>query len=203
MIELLMVIILVGVLSTVAIPQFLDFRKEGKVSALKQNLSTLRIALKNQTQQALLKCGVGNTSTWLTMGGYNFWQALALNWMSGNSITHYQADSNVRVCTNAMITNASDRPFISIAPASLAHLYVGGVDMGTQPGIPLNPFTDPKSYTVVDTLCMVDNGDLWNGTCPLIDWMNANGRNCAWLLNTNTGDIFPGTRTPGIDECYW
>lgn len=46
MIELLMVIVLVGILSVVATPQFLDFRKEAKLESLRFILAIMQIGYK-------------------------------------------------------------------------------------------------------------------------------------------------------------
>ncbi len=60
MIELLMVIMLVAILGATALPQFLDFRQEARVAALQQSLQAMRVGIKLQTQQALLKCNASS-----------------------------------------------------------------------------------------------------------------------------------------------
>ena len=52
MVELLMVVVLIGALSAAAIPQFLDFRNEGRASTTKFILNSMRIGIKNQLNQA-------------------------------------------------------------------------------------------------------------------------------------------------------
>lgn len=56
MIELLMVIMLVALLGSVALPQFLDFRQEARVASMKQNLTALRSAVRMQQTLIRLKC---------------------------------------------------------------------------------------------------------------------------------------------------
>jgi len=56
MIELLMVIMLVALLGSVALPQFLDFRQEGRVASMRQNLTAMRSAVRMQQTLIRLKC---------------------------------------------------------------------------------------------------------------------------------------------------
>ncbi|MEZ4814774.1 MAG: type II secretion system protein [Bdellovibrionota bacterium] len=56
MIELLMVIMLVAILGSVAITQYLDFRKEGKEAAAAQVAASLNTAIKLQFVQSTLRC---------------------------------------------------------------------------------------------------------------------------------------------------
>lgn len=57
MIEMLMVIVIVGLLAGVAIPQFLDFRVEAKDAAVKASLGAVGSGIMNQYAQSLLRCG--------------------------------------------------------------------------------------------------------------------------------------------------
>lgn len=61
MLELVCVMALVGILSVIAIPKFMDARDEGRAAAVQQNLATLRSGLKNQAHQANLRCGADPT----------------------------------------------------------------------------------------------------------------------------------------------
>ena len=66
MIELLMVILLVAVLGAVALPQFLDFRTEGRVAATQSLVNSIRSGIKLQYSQAILRCN-GSSSSWPTL----------------------------------------------------------------------------------------------------------------------------------------
>jgi len=55
LIEIVMVILLVGILAAVAIPQFVDFRKEAKDAAMEGGLGSLRAGLAIATSSIALK----------------------------------------------------------------------------------------------------------------------------------------------------
>ncbi len=56
LVEILMVLLLVGILAAVAIPQFVDFQADAKNSATESNLAALRTGILNQRAQANLRC---------------------------------------------------------------------------------------------------------------------------------------------------
>lgn len=56
LIEMLMVILLVAIMSGIAIPQFVDFRKEARNASVNAALGALRTALSSQIGQMLLRC---------------------------------------------------------------------------------------------------------------------------------------------------
>jgi prepilin-type N-terminal cleavage/methylation domain-containing protein len=95
MIELLMVIMLVAILGAVALPQFLDFRTEGRVAATQSLVSSVRSGIKLQYSQQILRCSGANGS-WPT-----------LNQVSTNNIT-----TGATPCTTALVANAAERRFI-------------------------------------------------------------------------------------------
>jgi MSHA pilin protein MshA len=97
MIELLMVIMLVAILGAVALPQFLDFRTEGKVAAAQSIVSSIRSGIKLQYSQQILRCG-GSNGAWPTLAA-----------VSGNNI------ALGAFCTISTVTNASERRFIDQA----------------------------------------------------------------------------------------
>lgn len=75
MIELLMVILLIAVLGAVAVPQFLDFRQEGRAAATRAILNAVRTGIKLQRSQAILRCSADN----------NYYPSLAA--LTSNDIT--------------------------------------------------------------------------------------------------------------------
>lgn len=96
MIELLMVIMLIAILGAVALPQFLDFRTEGKIAATQGIVSAVRSGIKLQYSQALLRCnGVG--------GVYP-----PLDSLQANDITAGAAP----LCTAAQVPTAGEAKFI-------------------------------------------------------------------------------------------
>lgn len=57
MIELLLVIIIVGSLAASAMPNFLDFRNDGRLAMISNILANWRVGLKMQKQQMIMRCG--------------------------------------------------------------------------------------------------------------------------------------------------
>ncbi len=96
MIELLMVIMLVSILGSLALPQYLDFRKEGRFTAAKQAASSFNVGIKLQLQQARLKCGVLHSN-------YPPIDSIAANDITAGATPF---------CTAAQIPNSLERRFI-------------------------------------------------------------------------------------------
>lgn len=207
MIELLMVIILVGVLSAIAIPLFLDFRKDAKASALRQNLAMIRTGIKNQILQARLKCGITNPDTWVNTDGYTtFYTALKEN-MNFNDITHFGTDgsySHFKICNAAQVPNPNDRLFFNTAGSTLARWCEDGV-CGSYSVYPSNPFTrengwvsNPLGDSQTISYAGYPNG---GGICGMAtQYMNLNYF-IHWVYINDTGEVFPGTNTAGVREC--
>ncbi|MEZ4814457.1 MAG: type II secretion system protein [Bdellovibrionota bacterium] len=97
MIELLMVIMLVAILGAVALPQFLDFRTEGKIAATQSLVSSIRSGIKLQYSQQILRCG-GSNGAWPTLAA-----------VSGNDITLGAS------CDSSEVTNTAETRFIDQA----------------------------------------------------------------------------------------
>jgi len=110
MIELLMVILLVAILGAVALPQFLDFRTEGKVAAAQSLVNSIRSGIKLQYSQQILRCSVPN-GTWPT-----------LNALSLNDITEGRTTANATACTSLDNISTAEYRFVD------------------QPALPSNPF---------------------------------------------------------------
>lgn len=212
MIELLMVIILVGVLSAVALPQFLDFRKEGKASALRQSLNSLRVAYKNQTQQAVLRCGISKPSTWTSPLFRSFYQSMYFNYTGGNDITYCNTTGSGTtwgLCTVAQIPDPADRKFLSVSDSERAHRFTnnGATDMGPVGFFPKNQLLNPSDFFTAYEATITTNAELAarGGPCGLSDFYKASpyfwGHN--WIFNTDSGEIWAGTNTAGLNECNW
>lgn len=184
MIELLMVIILVGVLGAVALPQFLDFRKEGKAAALRQTLNAFRVGLKNQIAQAKLRCQ-SNPST-------SDYEATFLYGIRQNDIT-INTGGYTTICTAANIPNAQDRKFIDFPAAELAVGKYSGFPI-TDHNVPGNPFID-KSAATIDPVCNV------SGLTAANICAEASSRVCHWIYMMDKQEIYAGTNTTGINEC--
>jgi type II secretory pathway pseudopilin PulG len=198
MVELLMVIILVGVFSALAATQFLDFRKEGRIASIKQNLAMMRTAIKNQTQQAILRCGytIANVNS-----GDLFYR---LGWnMIYNDNTYYAGNPTTRLCTAAQVTSATDRKFFNIDPSERAQLYIGGVYFGLNLFVPKNPFsvTGPGVDTV-NEIALFSGGYISSqgGSCNVAN-LYVGDILLQWLYNISTGEIWAGSNTAGINEC--
>lgn len=198
MIELLMVIILVGVLSAVAIPQFLNFRRLGQVASLQESLRTLRVGIANQIQNARLRCGVSNLSTWVSPSGSSFYSALGTQLYYGR-ITAEPAEL---ICTNAQIPNSNEQRFISISENERAHNVQSFIDYGPQVYyMPKNPFA--LQVSEVHPFCGYSAATLTGYSGSLCNYITAisGGTSCHWMYNFDTGEIHPGTNTTGINEC--
>lgn len=194
MIELLIVMLLVSVLGAVAIPKFLDFRNEGKAAQLRYVLNALRIGIKNQTQQARLKCAVAPTPSNLTLN------------LVYNDVTYWSNDATKRLCTVSEIPNASERPFWNFPSSQLAHEYNAGADLGVGAGAtPANPFISANSATLIYPIVggVSDaNVQAKGGNCGWVDfYVGAASTRFHWWVNTDTLEVFPGTNTSGINEC--
>jgi type II secretory pathway pseudopilin PulG len=204
MIELLMVIILVGLLSALAVPAFLDFRKEGKAAAVRSKLAALRMAVKNQTQQAQLRCGVGNINSFVSNGGRGFYDSIWEN-MYWNSVTVCGGypPAGCTICNPTQIPAGSER---FIPPSGdVAHQEIGGVDYGpyTPLGLPANPFSGTINNVFYYPFNRYPSAQIQasGGRCAIADEIANQGYAYHWIMDSTTGDIFAGTNTPGVNEC--
>ena len=200
MIELLMVIVIVGSLATSAIPQLLNFQTEAKVAALQQTLATMRVALKNQTLQAILRCRVTNPTTWQVSVNY-FYFVMGIYSMPANDITTQSGNASLEICRTADIPNLGDRKFWSISANETARRYNAlGVQTATSL-MPANPFavwssTYPQQITLVDAT----NSPL-SPCARIAERIASVSTRYHWHLNYLTGVLSAGTDTPGVNEC--
>lgn len=97
LIEMIMVILLVGILSAVAIPQFIDFRTEAKNAATKGILATVRTGINIQYSQQMLRC-----------------DGVAGEWPTADSLTANDNTSGAGArCSAAQIVNEAERKFVA------------------------------------------------------------------------------------------
>lgn len=96
MIELLMVILIIAVLGAVAVPQFLDFRSEGKAAAASQIADAFHVGIKIQLSQSILRCENQSRSY------------PPLDSVQANDVTAGASP----LCTTSEITNVADRKFL-------------------------------------------------------------------------------------------
>ncbi len=184
MIELLCVIVIVSTLGTTAMGQFLDFRKEARAAVLRQTLISLRSGIKNQIQQALLKCNRSYTEIVST--------SFLLNSVRYNDVT-----TNNGLCTTTQVPNAADRKTVQFNGQGAIEIFYAPE---VYSAMPPNPFvivdlsSPPEEVRVIegylgsaDTACGMANSP----ANPLTHW----------YLDTETGNISAGTNTPGINEC--
>ncbi len=99
MVELLMVITTVGIISIVALPKFLDFRKEARVATSQNYINHLRSALTTKKTQMMLYCRQGS-EVWPRK------EAIELN-----DIT--EAGAPEAHCSPAQVPNGEDRKFFA------------------------------------------------------------------------------------------
>ena len=203
MVELLMVIIVVGVLAALALPQFLDFRREGKIAALRQSTAVIRTALKLQTQQAILRCGITGPSTYTTSGGSSFYYALLLNTIIYNDITGYAGDATFGICTTANVVNVGDRKVLNISLNEIAGRYSAGVRTAQIRYLPANALVDTSYSGEIYAVGASSHSDFvtYGGPCGIAADLLSNGIIAHWLFDADTGEIFPGTNTAGVNEC--
>ncbi len=128
MIELLMVIMLVAILGAVALPQFLDFRNEGRKAAVKTTLNTVRAGLINSRMQLILRCsGIPDVHVSSSQLLNNDVTTANTN-LSGEVMDGGPGESIGVTCTTGTIPDALERRIFD------ANISPGGT------GWPANPF---------------------------------------------------------------
>ncbi len=213
MVELLLVMVVVAILTSAAIPMMLDFRREARIAVARQIIANVRTSYKIKTQQAVMSCGAqaSFSQTRLIMGFpiyETFYSKLASNCLS-NDITYAETNPVYRVCTKAQVPAAADRRCLDIGPSEYAHAYSAtGQDYGPQSAaVPSNPLVNTSNPGVYTTSVLISgytqaqinsNG----GRCGIVDMHRTlYGQAANWWIDSVNGEIFAGTNTPGINEC--
>jgi len=207
MIELLMAIALMSLMASLALPTMVDFRNEGKASVVRENLKSLRMGIKSQIQQSILRCGVDTLDSWQTPGGTPFYEALGEN-MFYNDITYFNADPQYRICIPSQIPEDARKGW-RVSGSRASNITVcwdvdtgscGITDNGADGEHPVNPFVvrdgSKNSYEMLHITT-----DMIETLGSVCDVVLASPFTSHWLYNTDTGEIFAGTDTPGIHEC--
>ncbi len=207
-IELLTVMLLIAILGATALSAFIDFRLEARAAVVRRTIDVIRVGIKNQIQQAVLRCGAGPPNTYNNSRGRSLFSNLA-NALFTNDITASESPGfpffNVlNICTDAQISNPTDRLFWQVSTFELAHSYTGLNDTGVSSSMPKNALLEPSAFaSVVPIFSGLSSSIIstWGGRCGVIDYVALISLRAHWLYNPDTGDIFAGTNTPGISEC--
>ncbi len=99
MIELLMVIMIVSMLGATALPQFLDLRKEARIAAVQNYVSSVRAGIKNQKAQMILRCNAAIDDI------------LSINHIMANDIT-VEPFASAEDCATTEVDNPDERRFV-------------------------------------------------------------------------------------------
>ena len=99
LIELVMVIVIIGILASVAIPRFVDLTSHAKTSATKGNLGALRAAAVVRYAQ---EATAGGTPTFPALSGSDFSQGvLPVNQFNNQSAINYVSSTVSGTATSA------------------------------------------------------------------------------------------------------
>ena len=186
LIELLLVIVVVGILATVGITQFVNFGKDAREAAVKSNLQILRNAISAQNGMMRTRCGVTS----------NAWPPITA--LRGNDITLFDAtDANagattVAFCTTTQIGNTSDQKFVAV-------------------GLPPNPWQAPADlaiagatspYTPDDGFGVAVGGDCGAGAGSEKLGTSRGAGAYGWCYNEVTGELWANsTCNDGANPC--
>ncbi len=192
MIEMLMVIALVALLSALAIPAFLDFRREGKIASVKNSLGNFRSAIKIQKARLTVRCGLtGNTSypTAAQMTNNSILPVASLNGTPGDVVTD-TCLSNIGTTLGpdeAMIMNGAFpvNPFVN---AQYGGVY--GTNFGTSfSGVER---CDHLISSLVNTNCVTTSV---SNTTPIGATVTCNPTQelPSWIYNEYDGEIWANT----------
>lgn len=116
MIELMIAILTIAVLSTIVTYQYIDMRNEARKSVLRENLNSMRLGIKNQRQQMILRCHKTNES----------WPSLAS--VSGNYLSFTDCAESIRIPDRQFIdeTNLPVNPMATTGTNSVTQCVGNG-----------------------------------------------------------------------------
>ncbi len=171
LIEMIMVILLVAILAAVALPQFIDFRVEGKNAATRNALAAMRTGVAIQYVASVLRCSVA-AGVW----------PRATDLIANNITT--------TTCTTTQVPVAEERKFAK-AP---------GAASGA-PELPYNPWhlaTNPDNNAVYACLagssCDADSVVKTGLSCTVAATLALGG----WCYDQATGHVWANSQSNGV-----
>jgi hypothetical protein len=187
--ELFCIIVVVASLVIFAFPEFTNFNNYAKAATVKAALNTIRSGIRFKAEQAEVMCGKKNT-------GPSFYARLLQN-IHLNDIT-----ADPTFCSREQIPLYKDRKFFEILPNENSVGYSDGIRTTTME-LPRNLLVKPRQTKTVVPGFFITNANLqsFGGPCELVDYYNSINWSGAWMFNRDTGEVFAGTNTPGINEC--
>ena len=184
LVELLLVILVLGILATVGITQFVNFGKDAREASVKSNLQILRNAIASQNGMMRNRCGI-TSSAWPLLGALRLNDITAVDTADANA-----GASTVAYCTAAQIGNVMDQKFVAVGLpsnpwAAPADILAGGLPAGIDDGF----------GTVVGSDCGNVGGSLKAGT-------SRGAGAYGWCYNEGTGEIWANsTCNDGANPC--
>ena len=192
MIELLSVILIVAILGSIATTQFLDFRNETKLAALQNTLNTVRMGIKNQASNAVLRCGDPLDVKFSAQS------------IISNDVTTWGLNPYYSSCTAAELPNPIDRKFFDdttiLQTRSVQVISFSGVPSTTTETNLYNPFVEAEDdeFTYVvecqgagcTNRCTAGCGNGTAASTPV-----------SWCYNRQTNLIWAATNVMG--ECNY
>ncbi len=177
MIELLMVIIIISTLGFSAVGEMLDFRKEGRLASVRMILSALRVGIKNQTQNVMLRCNAATPVRFTAMQVFVF-----------NSVVNTSAiPSQATTCTTTHLPRAEDQRFVDPSMfTTLTYTTFSGTNSWTYID---NPFGNDGYMTCQGAGC--------TSRCSV--GCGTGITTFGWCFNENTMEIWPATNV--ASEC--
>ena len=179
LIELVMVILLVGILAAVAIPQFADYRAEAKAGAFSGALGILRTAIGLKYMQQIVRCN-GTVAQYPTL--------LAIN-------------------ANDVAKAASGGPCVGLAaPAPQTGTADAKFVTGSYPLNPYAAATGTPTATIqacgVGSICDIDIPLLKCGVATSCDGVANWTATTGWCYDATTGHIWANTKfNATTNEC--
>jgi len=171
LIELMMIILLVGILMAVAIPQFYDFSTEAKTRALRESLAVVRTGISVQYAQLKIRCGV-TVSSWP-----DFTQ------LTSNDIS---AGTGAQ-CTTVEVSKAQDRRF-----------WAGNTGTGTVP--PENPWSGSAVTVANRSLIAACTGMGCTDKAIDCGGAARDTSDGGWCYSETTGEIWANSDNSGSTE---